>query len=233
MKSLAWSLVLALFAASAEAAERVYTPEGWYQLEDEGEPAGADTEPLAVIIVHEGENVTLLQQQLPPDQPPQPPPPAPPQPQPAPPEPQQGDSLQAEIERFRQPDCDYVRGRYLQRVMELHGLNLALDPKALAALTYTLPPMAGGNICFGQVGCLPAPALAPLYGLPPVPPGALSYDLELKTLFTKLLTCLQQQQRAGGQPSPGPQQLGQQAQPQPQPQQQRPSAQPQSMPNSL
>ncbi|MGI5865113.1 MAG: hypothetical protein ACOX6T_24085 [Myxococcales bacterium] len=230
MKSLAWSLVLALFAASAMAAERVYTPEGWYQIEDEGEGEPADADSLAVVIVHEGDHVTLLQQQLPPDQPP---PPVPPQQQPAPPEPQQGDSLQAEIERFRQPDCEYVRGRYLQRVMELHGLDTAaIDPRVLAALTFALPPMTSGNICFGQVGCLPMPALAPLYGLPPVPPGALSYDLELKTLFGKLLTCMQQQ-RGGQQPGQGPQPPPP-AQPQQQPsRQQRPRAQSQSMPNSL
>ena len=228
MKLLAWCLPLVLVSAGAMAAERVYTPEGWYQLEDEGPAAdSADDDAVAVIIVHEPATPRQVQgvPQPPPPRQQQPSPQAP-APQPAPPPPD-APSLQDEIARFMTPDCQAVRGRYLERVMELHGLDIGLlDPRDLAALTYQRSPLTGGNLCFGSIGCLPAPALAPLYGLPPIPPGALSYDLELKSLFRKLLDCLNQEQGGARTAAPLP--------PEPQPQRARPPAnQAQPRPNSL
>ena len=151
----------------ASAPERVVMPEGWYQLED-GYGEAEDCE--VMVIVAEDEEPAES-----------------PQPQPQPQAPQTL-TLDEEIARFRQPDCELVRGRYLARLLELHGVEaFSLDPRSLAALTHTRPPPEVA--AYGFNGTLGDPALAPLYGEPPIPPGPLSYDQQLQTLARELLTC--------------------------------------------
>ncbi|HEY3450049.1 MAG TPA: hypothetical protein VGK67_27095 [Myxococcales bacterium] len=163
--AIAW--VVAGILSGTVGSGRVVLPEGWYQVED----GYGETEDSEILVIVEETQAT------PPQQPPQ--------------EPQIGPadaSLGDEIALFRQPDCELVRGRYLQRLLELHGVNaFALDPRALAAWTHTRPPPEVA--AYGFNGTLGDPAMAPLYGEPPIPPGALAYDLELQTLARDLLTC--------------------------------------------
>jgi len=89
-----------------------------------------------------------------------------------------------------------VRGRYLGRILELYGVNtFSLQQRDLAAWTYQ-PPVQGG---WGWDAWIVEPALKPLYGLPPVPPGLLSTDFELKVLAQKLLECQQRERPEGSQ----------------------------------
>jgi hypothetical protein len=218
MKALAVMALSVLLGASASAAERIYTPEGWYQIED-GEGPAPDSDQMAFLIVEGGDSVQIAQL----DQPQAAPQAPAPSPEPAP-------ALDEEIARFRQLDCQRVRGLYLRRILELHGLDVGLiDPEALAALTWKRPEQRGSGPCFGGVGCLPSPALAPLYGEPPVPPGELSYDFTLKQLFAQLMECTQQERASArqAQPPAPPQQCPQTPQP---PQQGTP---PQRQPTSL
>lgn len=161
-------------------AGRVQTEEGWYQVE-EGYGETSDSE-VAIVVEEEPES---------PAQPGEPP-----AGQADPPKPASPGNLQQEIEDFFRVDCHAVRGRYLERLLELHGVNaFVLDRDRLAAWTYQRPvSMAVGPYGFGTA--MNDPALAPLYGEPPIPPGALSYDLTLQTYARQLLECQQ--------PPPGP-----------------------------
>ena len=128
-----------------------------------------------------------------------------PQPQPPPP-PAAPDTLAEEIAEFRKVDCERVRGLYLRRLLELHGLDVGqISPESLAALTHQRPQSSLSGSCLG-LGCLPpTPGLAPLYGEPPIPPGPLTYDLELKGLFADLLECQRQgREAATAPPAPPP-----------------------------
>lgn len=167
--------LVAVLAGGAAPSQRIYVPEGWYQVEDgEGEAEGGE---VAIVIVHD--EPALAQAQPPPVQPapalPPPPPPA--------------ADLSEEIARFNQIDCELVRGRYLERVLELHGVDtFALDARLLAAWTRVRPPPGGGGL-FGYNGVFGDPALALLWGEPPVPPGSLSFDFTLQNLARDLLRC--------------------------------------------
>ena len=163
--ALAW--VLAVVVSGTGGPARVVVPEGWYQLE-EGSGETDDSE-IAIVVLEDAQAVPAQAQEALPESPP-------------------GGSPSAEIARFLTPDCELVRGRYLQRLLELHGVSVfGLDLRALAAWTHTRPPPEVAANGFN--GTLADPAMAPLYGEPPIPAGPLSYDLELQTLARALLTC--------------------------------------------
>jgi hypothetical protein len=167
-------------AGGATPAGPIQTEDGWYQLE-EGYGETPDSE-VAIVVAEDP---------APAGQPEEPPAD---QAAPVPPKPPGG--LQQEIEDFFRIDCHAVRGRYLERLLELHGMNaFVLDRDLLAAWTYQRPAsVAAGPYGYGAAWS--DPALAPLYGEPPIPPGALSYDLTLQTYARQLLECQQ--------PPPGP-----------------------------
>ncbi|MBI5544133.1 MAG: hypothetical protein HY901_09610 [Deltaproteobacteria bacterium] len=167
-------LTLVAMLGVGGAQERVYVPEGWYQLED---GYGETEDGMALVIILDEPSAGVVEAQYPPALPTQPP-----------------IDLSEEVARFQQRDCEEVRGRYLERILELHGVDtFSLDPRALAAWTHQRPPPSCGYFLNGSLG---DPALAPLWGEPPVPPGPLSFDLELQTLARDLLYCQQ--------PSPAP-----------------------------
>ncbi len=164
------AVLVSLTAGGALEGGRVQTVEGWYQLE-EGYGEAADSE---AVIVADADPPMVAQA------------PAPggegAQARPAPPAAEPPQTLLLD-------DCDDVRGRYLQRVLELKGVSIfGLEPRLLAAWTRHRPLAASGSPLAGLYG-LPDPALAPLYGDPPTPPGALSYDFTLQNLAQELLRC--------------------------------------------
>lgn len=154
--------LLCLAIGGAGVAQRVYTPEGWYQLE-----ASSDEPELAVVIA-ESEPGTAPRDDLEP-----PPPPS---------------AERQEIERMLQVDCIEARGRYLERVLELHGVSaFGLEPRALEVWTHRRPPPGIAPFSFSTA--LGDPALAILYGEPPVPAGSLSFDFALQNLAREILKC--------------------------------------------
>ncbi len=175
--------LLALASGGAAPEQRVYTPEGWFEV------GSVSEEPeLAVVVV----------ENLPPAEPvaaKAAPAPAP-APRPAPPVVEL--TPREEVERFLRVDCIEVRGRYLQRVLELHGLNaFALEPRLLEAWTHRRPAPAVG--LYTLSAALGDPALSILYGEPPVPAGSLSFDFTLQGLARSILEC-----DAQGLPAPPP-----------------------------
>lgn len=194
-KMLGAVVALALGAGPALAGEKVETDEGWYRVED-GNGEAPDS---AVILVQ-------VQDAMPRPTPGTPPPrrqDAPPPPvdeadprRPAFPQEQPGATepmtLAEEIAEFQRPDCAAVRGQYLQRVLELHGIDdfSHIPPRQLAVLTRVPPPMHGHGLLGFPTSAIGDPALAPLYGLPPIPPGALGHDFTLKNLARDLIRCL-------------------------------------------
>ena len=168
--AIAW-LAAGLLAGASAGAERVTVPEGWYQVED-GYGETDDSEVSIVVLPDEAE----AEDEEPDGR------------QAVPSAAVEAPPLSEEVARFRQPDCELARGRYLERLLELHGVyGFVLDPRALAAWTHTRPPP--DVAAYGFNGTLGDPAMAPLYGEPPVPPGPLSFDLELQTLARELLVC--------------------------------------------
>jgi hypothetical protein len=167
--SAALLVLAATLSGGATHPQRVYVPEGWYQLEEgEGEN---DAEEIAVVVVDDGPEAAVEAAASAPGAP-------------GAPEPQ---DLAAEVARFQQPDCEHVRGSYLSRILELHGVDaFALDTAALSAWTRQPPPPGWGWLYNGTFG---DPALAPLWGAPPTPPGALSFDFELQLRARDLLRC--------------------------------------------
>jgi len=199
------ALVLAGILSGTGGPARVVLPEGWYQIE-EGYGETEDAEILVIVTADEqqavqpGPDQVIDVPEVPPEQDLRTPPPPEQQAQPPrelrPPAPKvpeevcppEGCGADDEIARFRKVDCELVRGRYLKRLLELHGVNaFGLDARALAAWTYVRPPPQVA--AFGFNGTLGDPAMAPLYGEPPIPPGSLSFDLELQALARDLLTC--------------------------------------------
>lgn len=160
--------LLAMLSGGATGPGRVYLQEGWYQLEEgfgespdgEIEIAGMTQEDIQGLV----------------------------EPQATPAPPVSAPDLREEIARFNALDCDEVRGRYVERILELHGVTtFVLDPKALAAWTRQRPSSPYQWPFFN--GASAEPALAPLWGEPPFPPGPLSFDLTLQELARDLLNC--------------------------------------------
>jgi hypothetical protein len=169
MVAMALAALAAVVGGGALSGERVTTPEGWYQVED-GYGETSDSE-VAVVA----ENTPSSSAQPPSSAPPAEERPAPANPQPP------ADEIVI--------DCEEIRGRYLQRVLELHGVPLfGQEPKLLAAWTHRRPgTVAQGPWALGAA--LADPALAPLYGEPPVPSSALGWDFTLQNLALELLRC--------------------------------------------
>ena len=166
LNAMAVTVLMGLVGGGAMA--RVETADGWYQLE---EGFGESGESVAVVVAEGG---TLAFSTSAGES------------SPAPKGTVQPGLSQEELARWRRLDCEEVRGRYLQRVLEIHGVNVfALEPRLLAAWTHQRPHswMATGISVWSE------PALAPLYGEPPIPAGALSYDFTLQNLAQDLLRC--------------------------------------------
>ena len=162
--------LFALASGGAAPAQRVYTPEGWFEV-----GAGSNEPELAVVVV---ENLPSAESVVVPQ----------PAPAPRPAPPAAGPPSREEIERFLRVDCVEVRGRYLQRVLELHGLNIfVLEPRLLEVWTHRRPPTEVGPFSFSEG--LGDPALSVLYGEPPVPAGSLSSDFTLQSLALSILEC--------------------------------------------
>ncbi len=197
-------VAIALGAAPAVAGEIVQTDEGWYRVED-----GNGEAPDSAIILVQVEDAPPRQRPPgmppPPVGPPAPPPPPgeadprrPMQPQEQQPAPEEPMTLAEEIAEFQRPDCEAVRGQYVQRVLELHGVDdfSHIPPEQLAVLGRVPPPMMGMGVLGFPTSSIGDPALAPLYGMIPVPPGALSYDFTLKNLARDLIRCMNMELRA-------------------------------------
>ncbi len=182
--------VLLFLAASAVAlaGERHFIKEGWYRFEEGyGEPGPGEAPSSGVIIEQDDDDGESA-------------PPAQPEGSDArielPPPPLGADEDAEERERAARPgglDCDYVRGSFLARVLELRGVQRFWnDPRELAPLA---SGPKGGVLCDGAkqpcaLSWLSAePALALLNGEVPVPPGALSFDFELRSLAPEVLRC--------------------------------------------
>ncbi len=151
--------LLCLAGGGAGVSQRVDTPEGWYQVE------GLSGEPEVAFVI------AALEPEAPEGDAPAPP-----------------SEQRLEIERMLAVDCVEARGRYLERVLQLHGLNaFSLEPRALEAWTHRRPPPQVAP--FGFSAALGDPALAILYGEPPVPPGSLSSDFTLQSLARDILQC--------------------------------------------
>ena len=166
--------LVAMMGAGAPAPERIYTPEGWYQVED-GEGEAPDEEVYLVVtdddVAESGPDEGAPKPAVAPEATPE----------------LRTSAPQAETARMLTPDCSEVRGRYLLRVLELHGVDaFALDASLLEAWTRRRPLPSQGYLFGGSLG---DPALAALYGEPPVLPGALSFDLALQGLAHDLLVC--------------------------------------------
>lgn len=163
-----FTAIVALAAAlSGGAPQRVEVQEGWYRVE-EGYGETPDAE--IALVLAEDDSAALEAEEPPPG----------PEASPAP-------GPDDEIAHFLRVDCEAVRGRYLARLLTLHGVDTsALDVRALAAWTRRRPPPESGWLYHGTLG---DPALAPLYGEPPIPAGPLSFDLELQSLARDLLSC--------------------------------------------
>jgi hypothetical protein len=168
----------AVVSASPAVPVRVETPEGWYQIEAEsGEAEDSEIaitwtieEPSSIAAGGEPEPVAPLSESE-----------------------QPVASAAPSVTALPRIDCEEARGRYLERVLELYGVDtFSLNPRALAAWTHAWP-QAGGAYDFPGLaaGILADPALAPLYGAPPVPPGFLSFDFVLQGLAKDLLACQQ------------------------------------------
>ena len=74
-------------------------------------------------------------------------------------------TIAEEIAELQRPDCDAVRGQYLQRVLELHGVDdfSHIPPEQLAALTRVPPPVMGLGVLGFPLSVTGDPALALLY----------------------------------------------------------------------
>lgn len=177
MRALFVGAVLLLASAPA-AAERITTPEGWYEIE-EGFGESKDGE-VAIVVSQEAPETDRAAEKA--------------QEEPAPPPPSVGPSPVEEVAAAQRINCDQVRGLYLRRVMELHGMTTLelIDPELLSVLTRERPPTGYG---FFNLGGLGDPALSLLYGEPPVPPGALGFDFKLQQLAPQVIQCLAQQRQ--------------------------------------
>lgn len=176
MKALFVGAVLLLASAPA-AAERVITPEGWYEIE-EGFGESKDAE-VAIVVAQEAPETDQAAPMAEEE-------PAPPSSAPSP---------VPEVAAAQRINCAQVRGLYLRRVMELHGITTLelIDPELLSVLTRERPPT--GYSFFNLGPGLGDPALSLLYGEPPVPPGALGFDFKLQQLAPQVIECLAAQQR--------------------------------------
>jgi hypothetical protein len=167
-------LASAVFLPRAALAQRgattVVVPEGTYRIEPEG--AGGEEEPFVMIIVHDEPTAPAEVED------------------PGTPETEFAPSSEA-LEAALVPDCEEARGRYLERLLELHGTSLpaGVRPRDLAALTHGPLPAAAMPYPGWPPGLWADPALAPLYGAPPIPPGALAYDFTLRNLAVDLVRC--------------------------------------------
>lgn len=167
---LASAALLPRVALAQRGAATVVVPEGTYRIEPEGE--GSGEEPFVTIIVHD-EPTAPAEVDVP-----------------GTPETELAPSSE-DLEAALTPDCEEARGRYLERMLELHGASLpaGLRPRDLAALTHGQMPAAAMPFPGWPPGLWADPALAPLHGAPPIPPGALAYDFTLRNLAVDLVRC--------------------------------------------
>ena len=221
MKRLVAALVAALLLAPASLyaeepgktppGEKVQVAEGWYRVE----PEGSHEEPLAVILVPDDERkpaakesrVQLVQSAPPANTPPATPSTPPPA---VPPREIRPLTPREEVELFQRPDCEEVRGKYLERLLELHGLSAGqLPTRSRDLAVWTRNRRGDGPPTYAQIPwpLLGDPALAPLYAIPPLPPGAIAWDFTLRNLAGDLLKCEQMDQPQPPTKYPRPQEL--------------------------